>query len=282
MEWNRRLSTQLSGDDGPGVVSVGILVLLGLCLLAHPLYLWPQYGQTPYSVLNVEPVAGETPPADAVIEYGTLPAEAREAFDASRRDEFRTLWSGEDDRAIRVLESHRFVRYEGTYYEYSFSHGDVMDVFAGPVRGLLTAGGAFLIVFGGFALGSGTWRPFTPFRSLWVPVLVTLGIVGTQAYDVLYSGIGGSLPLPNTLVSFVPVAASFVGVGSVARLRGERSLLPVAGFGVLLLGSGAIITGAPPVVPLVLGVVLTVGGAPWAALGYWLTSSEQAPNRLRL
>lgn len=271
MASNRRLTVP---DDGrPGIVPVGFVVLLGLCLLAHPLYLWPHYGQTPYAMMNVEPVTGETPPADAVIEYDALPAEARDAFDASRRDEFRTLWSGEDDRAIHALESHRYVRYDGTYYGYSFTHGDVMDLFAGLARALLTAVGVFLIAFGGLALRSGTWRPLTPLRSLWVPV-VALGVVGTQAYDVLYSWAGGSLPVPNTLVGFTPIAASLVVVGSAVRTRGERSMLPMAGVGILVLVGGAVVTGAPVVVPIIVGVTLTVGGAPWAALGYWSTGPK--------
>lgn len=274
MPANQYLSAWSSDDNRPSTVTIGLLILIGVGLLAHPIYLWPHYNQTPYSMTNVDRVTGETPPEDAVIAYAGLPADAQRAFDDARRGEFRTLWSGEDDRAISALASHRYIRSEGDYYQYSFTHGDVPWVHVGLARGLMTTVGGFLIVLGGLMGYSGTWRPVTPLWSLLVPVGVAIGLVATQAYDVVYSGAGGTLPLPHDLISFLPVMTLFLGAGSVMRRQGTTVVLSLGGVGIVLLIGGAVITDAPPVVPVILVCMLAVAGAPWLALGYMLSSPE--------
>lgn len=271
----RMLPTWSSGDGVPSPLAIGLLVLLGASLLIHPVVLWPHYRQTPYAMSDVERVTGEALPEDATIEYGALPAEAQRAFDDARRGESRTLWGGEDDRAIGALANRRYIRYDGEYYEYAFTHGDVLWFPVGLVRGLLTTVGALLLVMGGLLGYSGTWRPVTPVRSLWVPVGVTLGLVATQTYDLLYGGAGGSLPLPHGLLSLLPMTTLFLGVGSVYRSRGPAVVLSLAAMGTVLLLGGAVITDAPPVVPVVIGGVLVVGGAPWLVLGYVLSNPEK-------
>jgi len=270
------VANQRTSGSGPGESSlhlgvVALVVLLGAGLLAHPLYLWPQHGQTPYAPTNVQQVSGDSLDQSAVVAYENLPQGARESFDAARNDEYEPLWSGEDDRAIDVLQANRYVQYRGTYYEYGLTHGDSSTAYADLVRGLLTALGAFLVTLGALAGHARTWRALSPLRSLLFVSTTLVALVATQTYDVVCSGASGALPLPNAFPSLFPVLMGFLGVGSLVRTRGRQSLGPVAGVGIVTLVAGAIAFDAPAVVPLILGGGLTVAGAPWIALGYALT-----------
>lgn len=279
---------RLSPDDSPNASVVGILVLLGLLLLAHPLYLYPHYNQTPYGMQGVTKVTGETPPESAVIAYAALPPEAQQAFDATRRGEFHTLYDIEHAKAVETLQQYEYIRFDGAVYRYSFTHIDKGASFAGLVRGLLTSLGTFLVILGGLVHYAGTWEPLTPLRSLWFPVGAVLGLVGTQLYDVWYVGITGALPLPNSLSALIPVAVLFLTVGSLVRRSGRAVLYAVAGVsavGVAVYAGYIHFVTPPPLgntspivaairFALFLGLIFTVGTAPWYGLGYLLTKPD--------
>lgn len=270
---------QVSGaDPGESSLHLGVVILVvlfGVGLLAHPLYLWPHHSQTPYTPTISQQVSGESLDQSAVIEYENLPQAAQESFDATRTDEYKPLWSGEDDRAIDVMEEHRYVQYQGTYYEYGLSHGDTPALYADLIRGLLTSLGVFLVTWGSLVGYTRTWRPLSPLRSLLFVSTTLVALVMTQTYDVVYSGAPGSLPLPNTFLSLIPVLMGFLGVGSLLRRRGWRSLVPVAGISIFTLVAGAIVFDAPAILPLILGLILTVAGAPWMTVGYALTTGSE-------
>ena len=264
-----------SDDARSHLIAVGLVALVGLSLVAHPLYLFPHFGQVQYDIGDVEPETESTPAAETVIDYATLSPHAQNVFDAARRGEQRALWSGEDDDAIRALESHRYVRHQGTYYEYTLRHTDNPGLLEELIRGGLSALGAFLVVLSGLVLYAGTWRPLTPRRSLWLPIGVVGAIVAMQAYDVLYSGAGGSLPYPKDFRSILPLAALFLAAGSVWKQRGARAVLSLGGGGaVLLVFAQVVVLGAPLVVPLLYAGFSTIGGLPVLVVGYWLTAPE--------
>lgn len=258
-------------EGRPSALAVGVLVGVGLLLLAHPLYLMPHAGQTAYVLSDVDPVADTS--SETSVAYRDLSPAARVAFDEARAGGSETLWSGEDAAAIDQFETHESVRHQGTSYQYRFSHADRVRPFGGLLRGLLTALGGACVVVGALVGYAGRWRPLTPLRALWLPVVVAFGLSATRAYDVWYSGASGSVGLPNSPVALVPVTGAFLCVGSLVRRRGTAVLLPACAVGLGVLGVGAVVTGAPPVVPLIVGVASVVGGAPWVVLGYWLTWS---------
>lgn len=270
--WDAR--GRVSTGDRPSHAAVAVLILVGVAVLAHPLYLWPHYQQVPYSMHGVEQVSGETPADGSVVPYADLPETARSAFEAALDGEYLLLWSGEVDRAVRVLRDHRFIRHDGAIYRFSLTHGDRSELFTGLVRGLLTAAGAFLIAFGALVGYAGSWRPLTPVRALFVFVVVVVGLVATSAYDVVYSGVRGSVWPPPGLAVFVHVGVPLLPAGSVLRRRGVASLGRWIGLGSVLMVGGTIVTGAPPVVPAALAVIVGISGAPWLLLGYVLTASE--------
>lgn len=255
--------------------AVALVILVGMGLLMHPLYLWPHYNQTPYTPANIQQVSGDTLDQSAVIEYESLPQAAQESFDAARNDGREPLWSGEDDRAIAVMQNHRFVQYQGKAYEYTLVHSDSASWYMSVLRGVLTALGVFLVTWGSLAAYSKTWRALSPIRSLLFVAMAFIALVATQTYDVVYSGASGQLPLPNTVISLLPLVMAFLGVGAVVRSRGGRSLLPVAGISIAALVVGAVVFNAPPVVPLILGIMLIVAGTPWMLAGYALTSDSE-------
>lgn len=254
---------------------VALVVLLGVGILAHPLYLWPHYNQTPYSPGNVQQVPGDSLDQSTVIEYENAPRAAQESFDAARNGEYVPLWSGEEDQAITVLQNHRYVQYQGAYYEYDVVHADIPRLYTGLSRGLLTALGVFLVTWGLLAGYAQTWKPLSPVRTLLFVAVATVALVATQTYDVVYSGAAGQLPVPTSFLSLIPIGMGFLGVGSVAQRRGRRSLLPVAGISVVTLVLGAVVFSAPPVVPLIFGIMLIVAGTPWMMLGYALTTDTE-------
>lgn len=187
------------GDDGPHRGVVAVLIVLGLAMLAHPLFLWPHYGQTPYGLGDVEQVSGETD-SEATIAYEELPPKAQAAFDDARNEDDEDLWSGEDERALAAL------------IEYvPWTHETLL-------RPLLTMIGSFLVAFGALASAGSSWRPVTPRRSLAFVLAGTLGAAGTIAYDSLVSNAYAPGLLP--FASLAGLLLGFVGVGSLLRRRG--------------------------------------------------------------
>jgi|GEM_PF-5911491 len=277
MPASQALRSRLTTAGGPSPVAVAVLVLLGLAMLAHPLVLFPHFGQTPYSVGAVERVNGGAVEQDAVVDYADLPAAAKSAFDGARSGPSAMLWSGDDERAVDVLIDHQYVQQDGRYYEYGLlvGHNPVWSELL--VRLLLTVAGSVLVTFGGLVAATGRWRPLTPLRTLPVLAAVVLGVSGMHAYDVVVSGARGSIPQSLAPFGFLLLPVAVLGVGSLVRQRGWRVLKPVVAVGVVALAAGAVVRGDPVAAPLALAAYVAIVGAPWLALGYWLTDESADP-----
>jgi len=105
-----------------------------------------------------------------------------------------------------------------------------------------------------------------------VPAALTVAFVGTNAYDVLFSGVQrAALSFPSEIVLLIPVTTIALAVGS-AVAAGRDSRIVVGGVvGIILLG--VLLAGNPnPVSLMVLAGFLTIGSAPWFAVGYKLTT----------
>jgi hypothetical protein len=250
----------------------GVMLLLGLSLIAHPIYLWPHYGQTGVGVATEE--LSETPETYVVLE--DLPPEARDALRGTFVGDSQRLWTGEDDRAIDALEE-TVVRFQGSYYAVALLYGHDNAFIRILLRWLLTAASGFLLVFSVLVLVKGSWRPFTTLRAVWVPVVVTLAFLGTSYYDVTVSGVEGpvlslthGLPGPD-LIELIPITTLFVAVGSIAARHGWRSRLGLVFLLYILL---LVIARFVPTEPVSLAALLgytAIGGVPWLGLGFLLT-----------
>lgn len=263
------------GDGHAGQLPVAaVLVVLGLGLLAHPMYLWPHYGQTQVGV-DVEPLADT---ADSGIEYSQLPQAAQKAFRDALAGRSVELWTGEDDRALDAFNRHDGrVRYQGESYRVVlfYSHpGSFIYVF---LRWLLTAMSAFLVAYGGLVLHADSWTPFTPIRALWVPVLVTLSFLGTAFYDVTFSGVSGSFlgvtgaGTGHDLIELVAITSAFVVIGSLTRRDGLGSRAVAVGSLLVLIVGAVRYRLIVPVSILLLILYTALGGIVWGTIGYRLT-----------
>lgn len=263
-------TTHTSGPsrDRTRTVVAGVLVVLGLGMVANPLYLWPHYAQTGYG-LGVERV--DEVPATS-IEYADLPPAAQAALDEAIEDDGAVLWSGEHDRAIDVFEDRPVVRRDGAAYRVTLYHGDSGDFIDPVLRWVLTAIGTLLVAIGGMVIYTASWTPLTPIRGVPIPAAVTVAFYATNAYDVLFSGVQhGFLSIPLEVVLLVPVTAIALPIGS--AFAAGRDARVIAGGVVAMAGLGfAIGRSLHPTVLLVVGGILAVGGAPWFVLGYRLTS----------
>jgi hypothetical protein len=254
----------------PSAGGAVLLVVLGLGLIAHPLYLWPHYGQQGYG-LQVERTAELS---GSIVEYDALPPDARAAFDAARAGEGARLWSGEDDQAIEALSGRQLVYHEGAYYRVLLLPGHARSSGLLHVRWLLTALGTGIAVVGGLVRYTRTWQPLTPTRALWLPAALAVTVTGTNAYDVLFSAVPWAvLRHPSELVLLIPVTSIAVVVGSAVAAGPDWRIVAI-GLGAMALIGIAIAGALAPVVLLVLAGVLTVGGAPWFAVGYLLTAVD--------
>jgi len=264
-EWS---TDRLSSGDRRRFLTAGLLVLLGFGIVAHPLYLWPHYGQTGYAV-DVKRTS-EVP--ESSVKYGALPPGARAAFDEAIAGEESVLWSGEDGRAVEFYWDRPAVHYDGNYYRVTLLHGDSGDFIQPLLRWFLTAAGTFLVVFGGSVLYAASCTPLTPMRALWMPAALSVAFAGTNAYDVLFSGVRRAvLNFPSRIVLLVPVTTIALAVGS-AVAAGRDSRTVVGGVvGMALLGV-AVANTLHPISLLVLAGYLAIGGAPWFAIGYELTT----------
>ena len=268
-------SAGVRADGGPSRARLALLLaLVGSLLLAHPVYLWPHYGQTQVG-LRAELRADET----AEVAFSELPPAAQAAFRDAVAGEPVELWSGEDDAAIEAFEERPTVGYRGDTYQavlYVSHAGSFVPVF---LRWLLTAASAALVAYAALVWSAGSWRPLTPRRSLWVSVAVVAAFIGTAAYDVWLSGAAGSVwtlsgDVPGLeLLLMVPITSLFVPVGSVAATDGIQSPGVAAGtVAVLVLAYARFLHGFVPVSVAILTAYTAVGGVVWAALGYRLTA----------
>lgn len=281
---------QLTENGAPNGVAIALVLVVGLVLLAHPLYLYPHLGQTPYSVY-VSGTQTVSPPDEEVIAYSALPPDAQRAFDAARQEEVHRLWTGENDEAINTLGQFEYIHVDGTYYQYQIGHIDRLT-HAMPVRGLLTTLGAILVVLGLLIYRNQQWRPLTPLRSLWFPVGTTIAISGTQLYDVVLLGVSEALPLPNNITALLPLLVLFFTVGSLSRIQGKKVLLWAVGLGAALLVLYSVYIHfvlSPPLgdtspavatarFALFFGLVFAVAAAPWFGLGYKLTIADASAD----
>lgn len=253
-----------------------VLLLVGIALLAHPLYLWPHYGQTQVSMWVEE--RADHP--ESVTEFDSLSPEAQEAFLTALAADRVGLWTGEDDRVIATFAEGPVVRYQGTTYQVltaSGHGGPFLPVF---IRWVLTAGSAGLVVYGALAARMRSWRPFTPERSLLVPVAVTVAFFGTAWYDVAISGAAGSVAGTSgsvgglRLLQLIPLgSAAFVAGSALRSARLPAGVAAAIGGFVWLVAylryqPGALVSVA------ILTVYTGIGAAPWIGLGFWLTAAD--------
>jgi len=274
MPASQSLRFRLTTASGPNPFAVAAVVCLGLAVLAHPFVLFPHFGQTPYGMVSVEAVDAGAVEEGSIVDYADLPAAAKESFDGAGRGEYRTLWTGDDERALATLQAHQYVQKNGRYYEYSLVHGDRSQLVPLVVRLLLTVVGSVLVTLGALVAVTGTWRPLTPLRTPLIVAAVLLGLSGMHAYDVVVSGAGGSIRPPLVPFGVVSLPVAALAVGSLVRLRGHGILKAVVAVGVAALAAGTVVLGEPVVAPLALAAYVAVAGAPSLALGYWLTDDE--------
>lgn len=263
------LSDAELSDDSLDVVVAILLVLLGIGLLAHPLYLWPHYGQTQHVLV----VQQESNQPDTFVEFDTLSPEAQAAFREAVSDGQHVLWSGEDDRAIDRFQDSPTIRYDGEYYRTGFQHGVTLDFTETLLRWYGTAVGAFLLAFGVLVLYFGSWRPLTPLRSLLVTAAVSIAFLATNAYDVLFSGVEGPILgiAKLGILELIPVTTLFLAIGSEVVRNGRQSRAAIGGtVGIVLL---TLLINAPAF-QIVVVLIVIVFGLPWFGLGYRLTDAD--------
>lgn len=244
-----------------------LLAVLGLAVLAHPLYLFEHHGQTSVFVHEIDEL-GSAPPGDAVA-YADLPPEAQRAVDAALNGEPSLLWHGDHDAAIDALEGGRYLERHGTYYEYDVAHrGGLRTGFGTAFRVLLTGLGSLALVAGALAARTDSLRPLTPRSALAVPVVAGVAVAATNYYDLAFSGASESYL--SVAEAFGPVALLGVAVGAAIR-RGDRragvivcALGVVASLAVLAIGAS----------PWISGFVAVPLAFPAVAFGFLLTDSE--------
>jgi hypothetical protein len=259
--------------------SVGVLLaVVGLALVAHPLYLFPHHGETAHFVSSVEEVGEQA--SDETVAYDDLPPVAQDRFEEGLDDGYsENVWSGEHAAAYEALAEHEYVTYRGASYRYEFRGVDILDGASGIFRMLLSVLGVVALVTGGFAARTRRFRPLTPRRTLCIPLGVFAALVATEYYDVVVSGAYE----PQSNVVLPAMAAAFVSmsvVGSAVRDRGSlRPLVPVgllvvAGtFYAATTGDGSAVGGG--------GVAFALVTTPWFVLGYGLTApAADAPWRV--
>lgn len=247
-----------------------LLLVVGLLVVAHPLYLWPHFGQTPYTV-EVAPAAGDDLAEDAtVLAYEELPADAQRAFDAALENGRVELFSEADAAAIEGLggDGETYVRKDGSVYRVSLYHADGAWLFVGPIRTLLSILGAALAVTGGLAAVDRSARPLTPARALWLPAGAVVAVVATAGYDA-----GGAVEAWNLQWALVVVLATLPVVPGSAVARERRTW--AAGFLSALVVVALGVAALTPLFPVWIPVVGLLAGAPAAVVGYTLTTGGE-------
>lgn len=249
-----------------------LLALVGLALLAHPLYLFPHHGQSSVFVHQFEERGTERPGGE-VVAYDDLPPAAQEVIDAAQAGESPLLWQGDDERAVDALENAEYLERGGTYYAYDLAHrGGLVTGFGTSLRVLLTGLGSLALVAGVLASRTESFRPLAPRPALAVPAVAAVAVAATNAYDVALSGASGTYVMAAEV--FGPVA--FLGVACASALR--RGDLGTAG-GVAALGVAAsvlaVVAGADVLFALIIGVPSGVGAL---VLGALLTAPGPPPE----
>jgi len=245
-----------------------LLAVVGLAVLAHPLYFFAHHGQTSVFVHRIDELDGE-PPSDGRVAYADLPAEAQRAVDAALASESSTLWNGDHDAAIEALERGQYVERDGTYYEYDLAHrGGLRTGFGTAVRVLLTGLGSLALVVSLLVARTDSVRPLDARSALAVPVVASVAVAATNYYDVAFSGASASyLSLGE---AFGPLALLGVAVGAAVRRGDRRAGGRVCALGVVA-SLAAFVAGASLWLASLVALPLAV---PALAFGYLLTEPE--------
>lgn len=245
-----------------------LLAVVGLAVLAHPLYLFEHHGQTSVFVHGIADLGDEAPSGD-VVAYADLPAEAQRAVDAALDGESSVLWHGDHDPAIAALERGQYVERDGTYYEYDLAHrGGLRTGFGTAVRVLLTGLGSLALVAGLLVARTGSLWPLDARSALAVPVVAAVAVAATNYYDMAFSGASASYLSVGE--AFGPIALLGVAVGGAVRRGDRRAGVRVCALGVLA-SLAAFVAGANPWLSGLAFVPLVV---PALAFGFVLTDPE--------
>ncbi|WP_132058493.1 hypothetical protein [Halorussus amylolyticus] len=243
-----------------------LLVVLGLAVLAHPLYLFPHHGQSSVFVLQYEEVGSE-PPGDSVVAYADLPPDAQRALDAAHESESSTLWRGDDDAAIDALGDAQYLDRDGTYYEYDLGYGGgIISGIGTSIRVFLTGLGSLALVVGALVARTGSFRPLAPRSALAVPVVAGVAVAATNAYDTVFSGASESFLMVEE--TFGPVALLGVAAGSALSRDDWRAI----GFVVALALVGSVAAFATGANPWMAGFVAAPLAFPAVVFGFLLTN----------
>ena len=124
---------------------VGVAVAVAVVLAVAPVLVWPNYGQTPWTV-EVSP-AQDPDDADVVAYENLSPTEQR-AFEEARGDGSATVYVENDD-GVRSFQTHGYVRYEGETYAVSSTHADGAWLYVTVLRYLLFGGAAVALLYAG-------------------------------------------------------------------------------------------------------------------------------------
>jgi len=243
-----------------------LLVVLGLAVLAHPLYLFAHHGQTSAFVQQIDAIEGE-PITDDAVAYDDLPPQAQRAIDAAIDGEPSTLWRGDHDAAIEALREAEYVERRGTYYRYDLAYrGGLMTGIGTAARVFLTGIGSLALVTGAFAARTGSLLPLSPRRALAVPVVAAVAVAATNAYDVALSGASEAYLVPAE--AFGPIALLGLAVGAALRRGDRRALGAVVSAGAVA-SLAAFAAGANPFFAAIVGAPVA---APAVAFGFLLTA----------
>lgn len=204
--------------------AVGVLLLVvAVGVLAHPLYLWPHYGETPYFAYSS--------PADevdgTVVDYASLSPEARAVFDESLDGQTDYLYESEDSAAIETFEDVHYVRKDGTVYEIWLAHVDDNWLLGPLVRLPLSLLGGLLAVVGLRRL-----RPDTFGSRLWYVGGAALGLGSLVVLDAFVSGSGSAaigLVVLFPAVGILLVVAAGIVAGQALHRQDRWSALAFVG-----------------------------------------------------
>ncbi|WP_134670701.1 hypothetical protein [Halorussus marinus] len=255
-----------------------LLVVVGLAVLAHPVYLFANHGQASAFVHQIDEVQGE-PITDDAVAYADLPPRARRSIDAALNGESSTLWRGDHDAAIEALRDAEYVEREGTYYRYYLAyHGGLLTGIETAARVFLTGVGSLALVAGASVARTGRLVPLSPRRALAVPVVAAVAVAATNVYDVALSGASAAYLLPAE--AFGPIALFGVAAGAALRRDDWRALGATVGLGVVA-SLAAFAGGANPIAAGIVGAPIL---GPAVLFGFLLTaprsrvaSVEEAP-----
>jgi hypothetical protein len=242
-----------------------VVVLLGLGLIAIPAAVLDVPDQTE-AVVHVDKIGGTQPQVngDEIANYRNLDSATRSVFDDGRSGMVARVNADADQAVLERLTRQPYVKYSGAFYH--VRHYERPDSYSvlGAVSVLLTMLGGLFVGWGGLISLVGSYKPFNSLSALAVPFVVILAIVLSPAEVT-----GGLAEIPPlaVLMTYPPMAMLFVG-GTLVGGGHLFPLLGIVGTIVLAVVVGALVVGAPAVVPFLFTGVLLGGGFPWLLLGW--------------